>query len=122
MKAKLLYVKDKGDLKNERVVLKALARIDIGRYMICDTTYNEDDTVSNKLRHTFWFPDKVIEEGDFVALYTRAGEDREYSNKADTTTYCFYWGIDRTIWNKEGDAAVLFELGSWSFKNMLAED
>ena len=122
MKAKLLYVKDHGDLEKERIVLKAFAQIDIGRYMLCDTTYTEDDTVSNKVRHTFWFPDKVIKEGDFVALYTKTGADREHSNKANTTTHCFYWGLDRTIWNKDGDAAVLFELESWSFKNMLADD
>jgi len=119
MKVKIEYVKDNGDLANERIVLKALERVDIGRYLLCDTTYNDDETVSNKLRHTFWFPDKVIEEGDFVALYTTVGTDRQHGNKAGTTTHCFYWGLDRTVWNKGGDGAVLFELGSWSIKNML---
>ena len=122
MKVKLMYVKDHGDLDNERIVLKALAGLDIGRYLICDTTYNKDNTVSNKVRHTYWFPDKAIQEGDFVALYTKVGTDRQHSNQANTTTHCFYWGLDRTIWNKDGDGAVLFELGSWAIKNMLSSD
>jgi len=119
MKVKIMYVKDNGDLAKERIILKALERVDIGRYLLCDSTYNDDGTVSNKLRHTFWFPDKVIEEGDFVALYTKFGADSQHDNKAETTTHYFYWGLDRPIWNKSGDGAVLFELGTWSIKNML---
>ena len=122
MKFKLLYVKDSGDLSEERIVLKALAKADIGHYMLCDTTYNEDGTVSNKLRHTFWFPDLVAEEGDFISLYTKKGTNKNHDNKAKTTTHCVHWGLDKTIWNKEGDGAVLFEIGNWSAKNILAKE
>ncbi len=121
MKFKLLYVKGSGDLSDERIILKALSKEDIGRYMLCDTTYNEDGSVSNKLRHTFWFPDMVAEKGDFIALYTKKGANTQHNNKAKTTTHFLHWGLDTTVWNKEGDGAVLFEIGNWSSKNILAK-
>ena len=113
MKLKLLYVKDNGDLKNERVVLKAVSRVDIGGYLLSDTTFNDKGGVSNKLRHVYWFPDRLIEPGDFVALYTRKGVDSQRSNKAGTITHWFFWDLDGTIWNKDKDAAVLFEIENW---------
>lgn len=120
MNLKILRVHDNGVMSRERIVLKAFAPLDIGRYILCDTTYNRDDTVSNKLRHSFWFPDKEIKTGDFVVLYTTSGNDRQFDNKSDTVTHCFYWGLDRTVWNQDGDGAVLIEIGGWVAKNVLA--
>lgn len=121
MRVNILHVKNGGDINKERIVLKALTRVDIGSFVLADTTYNKDETVSNKLRHTFWFPDKIIEKDDFIVLYTTSGLDRQHNNKVNTTTHCFFWGLDQTIWNKSGDGAVLFELRGWTFKNMLEE-
>ena len=122
MKVKIVHVKDNGDLGNERIIIKILAKIDIGNFILCDTTYNKNGSVSNKLRHTFWFPDKVVNDGDFVAVYTTSGTDYQHENKADTVTHCFYWGLDRTVWNKDGDGAVLFEIAEWTKKDIFADE
>lgn len=118
MKVKILYVKDSGDRKKERLVLKVLSNTDIGSYIVCDTTYHPDDSISNKLRHVFWFPDKIVNEGDFIALYSTSGTDREFENKAGTKTHRFHWGLDETIWNKDGDGAVVFHIDEWIIKKV----
>ena len=65
MDVKILYLKDKGDIKNERIVILALEDCNIGDYILFDTTY-QDDQISNLLRHPFWFPDKKIMSGEKI--------------------------------------------------------
>jgi len=113
MKINIKYVKDAGDIKKERIVLKVISDDDAGNYMLADTTYLEDGSISNKLRHIYWIPDQVVNADDLVVAYTKEGEDSKKNNKNGTTTYFFYWGLDRTVWNKEGDGAVLFSIKDW---------
>lgn len=119
MKLKILYVKESGNLQKERVVLKVLSKTDIGNYVLSDTTYHDDESVSNKLRHIFWFPDKIVNAGDYIALYTKSGTDREFENKSNTITHRFHWGIEKSIWNKDGDGAVVFQISEWIAKKVL---
>lgn len=119
MRVKILYTKSRGNIDRERIVLKVLKRTDMGQYLIGDTTYFKDNSVSNRLRHVFWFPDKIVEEDDFVVLYTKHGKDSQFRNKSKTTTHRVYWGLDRTVWNKSGDGAVLFLIDDWVSKKIL---
>lgn len=118
MKAKIVDIRDAGTLRSERVVLKVVTRTDIGGYLLCDTTYTSDGIVSNQIRHPFWFPDKVVDAGDFVVLYTKSGTDSAFKNKSGTQTHRFYWGLERTIWNEAGDGVVLFEVAEWRAKRL----
>lgn len=118
MRLEIRFVKGHGDLKEERVVLKALSDLNVGSYIISDTTYYSDDEVSNKLRHIFWIPDKDVEKGDLVVIYTKSGKDKTTINKSGSKTHFFYWGLDRTVWNQEEDAAVLLSLDAWAFKQV----
>ena len=116
MKLQIVYVKDNGDLGNERIVLKVLGDTNVGSYIIADTTYYSDERISNDLRHVFWIPDKDVEQGDLIVVYTKSGKDKTVENKTGNSTHFFYWGLERTVWNKDGDAAVLFSLDDWIFK------
>ncbi len=122
MKVNIRIIKDKGELSKERLVLKVLGTTEIGQYLVCDTTYNDDDSVSNHLRHVFWFPDKIVETDDYVVLYTKKGRDKQYKNKSGSITHAFYWGLNKTVWNKKGDGAVLFRISDWIAKDMVKED
>lgn len=113
MKVKVQSIKDRGDLKNERLVLKALGDCDIGMFFVFDTTYSSDGNISNLVRHPYWFPDKEIRAGDLVVLYTKEGRESQKLNKNGTTSHFFYRGIERTVWNKEEDCAVIFEIANW---------
>lgn len=113
MDVKLLKIKDKSDLRNERVVISVLRDCNIGEYILFDTTYS-DYQISNKLRHTYWFPDKKVQQGDKVILYTKEGEIKEKNNESGNTSHFFYWELNETVWNKNEDCAVLVNIKDYS--------
>jgi len=118
MKVRIKYIRDKGVLKNERVVLIAMDDCDIGEYLIMDTTFS-GDKISNKLRHTFWFPDKQINNGDLIVLYSKDGVDSEKENESGNKSHFFYWGLGETVWNKdEEDCAILFKVEDYMVKGI----
>lgn len=118
MKLIIKQVKDHGTIKNERIILQAIDNVDVGYYMIADTTYINKDEVSNKLRHTFWMPDKIIKKDDLIVIYTKNGKDSINNNKSGTQTHFFYWGLEKTIWNIEEDAAAIFSINDWVSKKV----
>ena len=118
MKLSIELVKEHGNLDKERIILKALENIDIGNYMIADTTYIDEDQVSNKLRHTFWLPDVKVNKGDLIVVYTKVGNESIKKNKSGNKTYFFYWELGRSIWNKDKDAAAIFLVHNWISKKV----
>ncbi|MEL4887370.1 hypothetical protein N6P31_09840 [Pectobacterium betavasculorum] len=118
MNLEIRFVKGHGDLNDERIVLKALADVNVGKYIVSDTTYHSDDEVSNKLRHIYWIPDKDVEKDDLVVIYTRKGNDKTVNNNSGNRTHFFYWGLECPVWNQKEDAAVLFSLNAWSSKKV----
>jgi hypothetical protein len=117
MKIKIHSIENKGDLDSEVVWLDVVEDVtDLGYYMVCDTTYTDDNHISNELRHAYWFPTKAVKKGDWIALYTKNGTNGTSSNKRETTTHKFFWKLGRTVWNKDGDCAVLFQLTTWKTK------
>jgi hypothetical protein len=116
MNVKLISVENKGDLEKEAVWLDVVDDADIGNYALCDTTYTDEEAkrVSNRLRHFYWFPDRPVKKGDYVKLYTKVGKPTTWTNKRGTTTHVFYWGLMETVWNQDGDCAVLFQIADWS--------
>lgn len=104
-------------LDEERVTLEILNDCDIGHYFILDSTYTDNGKVSNKVRHTYWFPDKTVKTGDFVWLYTKEGKQTEHKNTSNTTTHVFYWGLKSQLWNDKKDCAILVEANAWQYKD-----
>lgn len=118
MSLKIKYVKDAGVIKDERIVLQAVRDCEIGIYLLFDTTYISEDSISNKLQHCFWFPDRSVQAGATIVVYSRSGNNSEKENQNGSQSYFYYWGLDRTLWNKDGDCAVLVEAKDWSFKRV----
>jgi hypothetical protein len=114
MKLKTISIEGKGDLNKEVVWLEAVEQCSIHYYIVSDTTYTDGSHISNELRHIFWFPPKDIAKGDLIALWTKVGSSSSVANNRHTTTHNFYWNLGRTVWNKDGDCAVLFELADWN--------
>ena len=116
MKLKVLTVRKEGGWNSEYVDLEVTEACDLVYYAVCDTTYTAENKISNKLRHTFWFPRTSVQKGDFVRLYTRAKRSTDQSsgkNGAGTTTHLFYWGLQTAVWNDEGDGVLLFQITTW---------
>jgi hypothetical protein len=115
MKVKLQSIRNNGDLTRERAILNVLADDDIGHYLLLDTTYN-GNSVSNLVQHPFWFPDGKVNQGDLVEIYTKDGINKIVRNPSGHLTHFIYRGLDKTIWNKEGDCAVLMDINEWTAK------
>lgn len=114
MNLRIHSVENKGNLDKECVWIDVTESVaDLSYYLICDSTYTENGKISNELRHTYWFPTRSVEKGDWIKLMTKAGKNSKSSNDRRTTTHTLYWGLGRTVWNTDGDCAVLFQLKTW---------
>jgi hypothetical protein len=112
---KIHSIGGKGDLANECVWLDVIDDItSLSRYLVCDTTYLDAAHISNELRHMYWFKNKAVKKGDWIKVMTKNGTDTTATNNRNTTTHIFYWKLGRTVWNKDGDAAILFHINTWN--------
>lgn len=102
----------------ERVVLYALADCNLKRYLLFDSTYDENGNISNKHRHMYVFPDLQVKKGDYVVLYTKTGNDHTHKNQAGTKTYNLYWGLLTHVWNNDGDTVHLIHYDGYVNKNV----
>ena len=108
----------KGILAEEKIVLVAEADMDIGQYILFDTTYISDSEISSKVRHSFWLPDFKVDAGDLVVVYTKDGTQKQKTNEDQSKTLFLYWGLGRTVWNQGEDCAVLVKVDGWSMKRV----
>lgn len=112
------HARDKGDLSKERLVLYAEADIDIGKFLVLQTTYIQDGEVSSDVKNTLWLPDQTVEAGSLVVVYTKRGENKIRVNKDQTKTHFIYWGLSDAIWAGEQDCPVIAQVSQWSMKKV----
>ena len=110
MKVNIGSVSDAGSLDSERIGLLVRASGDLSSYVIIDSTFDQEGTLSNRLRHMHRFGRQQVKSGDRVVLYTKSGLNQARSNGDGTTTYFVYWGLNETVWNRSGDVALLIEI------------
>lgn len=60
MKVKIISMHDHDNYENEYVLIEVLKDCDIGEHMLADSTYKIIGKISNRVRHTYWFPDKDV--------------------------------------------------------------
>ena len=106
MKVKIRGVVDGKSLNDEMLVIDIIEDTDMGQYLVMDSTYQSDRTVSNKFRHIYWFPTQKVKKKDVVVLYTKHGND-SIAKKEDFNIYFFYWNVGNCVWNNDGDCTVL---------------
>lgn len=108
----LYRVVKKATGNDERIVFKILADCNLSYYLLLDNTYDANGDISNVHRHTFAFPNVNVKRGDFIILYTGVGTQSSFQNKAQTTTYVFYWGFEgeTSVWNDASDKAIMVRM------------
>jgi hypothetical protein len=112
MKIQIERIVDHGQ-NSERVELSVTEDCNLGFFIVADTTYTDPTHISNKLRHMYWFVNKEVKCGDKVTLYTRKGMDSSENLPNGRMRYTIYWQLEVNVWNNDGDAAVLLEIGTW---------
>lgn len=118
MKIEIYGVEHKGRLKDEQLWLRVIQEVpDLSVYQVADTTF-AGSAVSNELRHLYWFPPAAVRAGDWICLFTKNGKDATVARADGKTTHLFHWRLDRTVWNKGKDQAVLFEIAGWARKGV----
>jgi hypothetical protein len=101
----------------EYVLLYAHEDLNLMLYAIIDSTFDQEEEASNIFRHVFIFPNKEINKGDFIRLYSGEGNyDIEYAG--DNVIHKFYWGAGNCVWNDTGDTIRLVKLNVIQVKDM----
>lgn len=103
---------------NERLVLDVINDCRLGRFAVIDTTYDDEGKVSNKNRHVYLFNTQAVKKGDIVVLYSKKGEDDSTKNNNGSISYFYFWGLDSTVWNNEGDVALLLHIDDFERKTV----
>jgi len=114
MKLKISSIQEKGNASKEYVWLEVTEDCDLSYYGLADTTFTSDGKIANKLRHFFWFPSKSVKKGEQVVLRTGAGNHGQYVTSDGKVVHRYFWGLGSSVWNDDGDAAVLFEIETWN--------
>lgn len=116
MELQIISVNGYGNHKEEHLLIKAVKDCNLAGYVLADNTYDKAGKRSNKVRHTYWFPDAKIKAGELISVRTGKGTDILTKNDKGTPVHRFYWNLDESVWNDEGDCAVLLKVTDWSKK------
>ncbi len=126
MRVQIRYVADPGDLSRERLVMQVHRGVDIGSFMLVRTGFEDDgvDTSANEINavhdgaiaNAYWFPDKRLQAGDLVVVYSKAGGDREKPLDDGHKAHFFYWGQKSPLWDDEEFTPVLLYAPQWAAK------
>ena len=113
MRLKFNNITDAGDIEKERVVFRAMANIDIGRYALLRTHPSEDGGATTDIIDVFWFPDQDVKSGDLVVLYSKVGEPRQKEIAKGSKAYFYYWGKSEAVWIDKEKVGVLLSISAW---------
>lgn len=97
----------------EYLLLKVNKDCNLNKFLVYDTTFDQDGNVSNKLPHMFRFPSLNISKDKIplIRLYTcKNYKTQEWMDPKKTNNLILSWRLQETIWNKVGDKANLIEI------------
>lgn len=116
MKLELRSIIARGDLKRERLTLRAISSVDVGEYLVAQTVLIEGDPATS-FEHMIWLPFKQIDKGDIVVVYTKIGKPTEKVLSNNNKAHFFYLDLNKTIWNGSGKGAIVLETPTWQVKS-----
>lgn len=116
MKLELRSIVAPGDLKNERLTLRALADLELGDYLVAQSGYFDGSPTTN-FYHTLWFPFKFIQKGDLVVIYTKVGVTKERVLQRGSKAHFYYLDLTGSIWDDPGKGALVLHTPIWQSKS-----
>jgi hypothetical protein len=112
MNLEIRSLADRGDHQKERLTLRCVNDTDMGHYALLQTS-SRDGVVNTGVKRTIWFPDKLIQTGDLVVVYTRQGTQSEKVLTTGKKAHFLYWGFSVPIWEEDDAGAVLLHAPEW---------
>jgi hypothetical protein len=116
---RVVGVRGDGDLDKERVLIRAVAPVNLIRFLILNATFTGPNQIRDLNRKVFWFPSHNVASGDYVRIYSRTGVAKSHSGKfsgLSTTYHDFFWNRTLPIWEGKSSAVVLIEVAAWDAK------
>ncbi len=113
MNLKMAKIVDNGTHSSEKVLIDVLEDTNLKFYLIRDSTYSSEETLSNKWVHTYKFLNQKVKKGDKVILFTKHGKKLTRDLGNGNTEYTYHWGLDNSVWNNDGDVAILYQIKAW---------
>jgi len=115
MKVTFRAIRDEGIQEKEGIVFEVKEQDEIGQYAVFRSVQLEGGKVSARVRNVFWFPDKKVNKGDLVVLYTKTGVQSEHKNDDGSISHFFYWGLGSPIWGDLNQVPILLVIAEWTY-------
>jgi hypothetical protein len=107
---KIVTLQNEGGPEAEFVFLRALEKCNLGHFILADNTFGPRGLLSNKLRHVFGFPAQELQADDYVMLHTTQGNSHKSMTDSGSPVYHYYWGLNQSVWNDNGDTMHLLDV------------
>jgi hypothetical protein len=104
---------DKGNIIDERIGFKVLEDCQLNNYIIFKTYKVTPTTFYHKNDNIYWFIPKEVKKNDKIVLYTKTGNESVIHNADGSSTYFFYWGLIKPIFDNPDKIVVLINAKSW---------
>lgn len=98
MSLKITNIQKQGTENSEYILLKAESDLNLSDFAVVDRTY-KDGKVSNIHKHYFRFPSYSLKSGQYVALFTGKGTDKDGTTSEKHFCKYVYWGFEKPILN-----------------------
>lgn len=93
--------------------MRTLDPDDIGDYALLRSRCADDGSPTTIVTHVLWFPDRNIEVGDSILVYSKAGKQRRDKGVDGSTTHVFFWHSKEPLWSDRSHAAILLHVDMW---------
>jgi hypothetical protein len=105
---------DAGVHEKERLIIKAIADVDIGKYGVFRSGTSDDGKPLSGSKIAYWFPDQQVKAGDLIVLYTKTGKSGKKDLSSGHAAYFYYWHREKPLWGTGKHTAVLFRIAEWT--------
>jgi hypothetical protein len=119
MQLELKNFADAGVLDKERLIIRVLADVNIGSYVVLRSKTNDNGRPISGTKDAYWFPDVEVRRGDLIVLYTKRGTSSKKALEGSSgMAHFYYWSQSSPFWGAErSNTAVLIYADSWASKS-----
>lgn len=118
MKIEIINFPEAGNLEKERIVLKVLDDVDIGKYVVMRSKRGATGNPVSGSKQAYWLPDLLVKSGDLVVVYSKKGKSRKKILDSGKVVHFYYWHLTKAIWGGvSNNTAVLMRIGEWVSKS-----